>query len=47
MSNDDEQTPKMNLKFKTTQATHDLELPEDTTVEKVGAILIQVKQKHF
>jgi hypothetical protein len=41
MSNDDEQVPKMNLKFKTTQATHDLEVPEDITVEKVRNCFVQ------
>jgi hypothetical protein len=33
----DEEVPKMKLNFKTTQKTHELELPEDATVEKVNS----------
>ena len=31
----DEQTPKMMIKFKTTQATHEVEIPVDATIEMV------------
>ncbi|KAI6182888.1 hypothetical protein M3Y97_00429000 [Aphelenchoides bicaudatus] len=40
MSND-EQVPKMNLKFKTTQNTLDLEVAEDVTVEKAKELLAE------
>jgi ubiquilin len=39
MSNEEEQIPMMKLTFKTTQASHTLELPEDVTVEKVKEML--------
>ncbi|KAI6241458.1 hypothetical protein M3Y99_00374400 [Aphelenchoides fujianensis] len=32
---DDEETPKMTIKFKTTQTTHELEVAQNATVEKV------------
>lgn len=38
-NNDEEQVPKITLKFKTTQATHDVEVDENATVEKVKDLL--------
>lgn len=38
-SSDDEQTPKMTVKFKTTQTAHELAVPQKATVAKVKQLL--------